>query len=53
MFLYEPVEMGLFWVMEEGTIAHCELFHETSMCECLCVSRKERFVLAKQKKVCS
>lgn len=22
-------------------IAHCELFHETSMCECLCVSRRE------------
>lgn len=33
--------MGLFWVMEEGMIAHCELFHETSMCECLCVSRRE------------
>lgn len=32
MFLYEPVEIGLFWVMEEGgTVAHCELFHGASM----------------------
>lgn len=31
MFLHEPIEMGLFWVMEKGMILQCELFHETNM----------------------
>lgn len=42
MFLYKPAEMGFFWVMKKEMIVCCELFHETSTCEGLCVSRRER-----------
>lgn len=41
MFLYEPVERGLFWVMKKGMIACCKLFLETSTCEGLCVNRRQ------------